>query len=270
VRKKKIRNWNHLKKIQLALLKEAIKIFDKNQIEYFLYYGSLLGAVRHKGYIPWDDDIDLGLTRENYEKIKNIKIRKNFFKILTPGAHHNYPYPLAKFFTTQYFYAEKMDCQFKGLGINIDIFPIDYIPKNSCLKYFQDSLIFLLIFIINIKVVLLSKSRGKIKNFVHKILKKAFQPIKIGSLTYLLDKISNYPKKTNKMGCRTSIYRKKEYFSSKIFQTNIKTKFENLECAIPEKFNILLKKIYGNYMIQLPDLNKKSSRLDLNFWHEGK
>ena len=69
MRRKKLRDWNHLKKVQLALLKALIKIFDKNKIEYFLYYGSLLGAVRHKGYVPWDDDIDLGLTRKNYEKI---------------------------------------------------------------------------------------------------------------------------------------------------------------------------------------------------------
>jgi lipopolysaccharide cholinephosphotransferase len=264
MKKKKIKDVAHLKKIQLILLKELLKILNYNKIEYFLYYGSLLGAVRHKGFIPWDDDIDLGMTRENYEKFKNIKIEKNFLKILAPGIGHDCPYFFIKFYSTQYIFQEDMDCQFDGLGVNIDVFPIDYIPKNSCLKYFQDSLISLLVFIINLKVIPLSSVKGVIKFFALKIIKKILQPLKVGVLTSLVNKICNHPRKTDKMGCRASIYRKREYFSSEIFQANIKTNFENIKCLIPREFDILLNEIYGNYMLP-PNLNKRLSNHTLIF-----
>ena len=58
----------HLQDVYLMMLKDFIKVCDENQIEYYLDGGSALGAVRHQGFIPWDDDIDIGMTRDNYNK----------------------------------------------------------------------------------------------------------------------------------------------------------------------------------------------------------
>ena len=61
-----------LKGVEISMLKDFIQICEKNNIDYFLLAGSALGAVRHKGMIPWDDDIDIGLCRNNYEKLLRI------------------------------------------------------------------------------------------------------------------------------------------------------------------------------------------------------
>ena len=61
-------NINEIKKIQLEILKNVAEYCDDNNIRYFLAYGTLLGAIRHKGYIPWDDDIDIVMPRPDYEK----------------------------------------------------------------------------------------------------------------------------------------------------------------------------------------------------------
>ena len=57
---------------QIKILDDAVKIFEKYDIDYFLLAGTLLGAVRHQGFIPWDDDIDIGMTRKDFKKFMKV------------------------------------------------------------------------------------------------------------------------------------------------------------------------------------------------------
>lgn len=259
----KITDAAKLKEIHLKLLDELIKILNENKIEYFLYYGSLLGAVRHKGFIPWDDDVDLGMTRENYEKFKKVKITKEYFEISAPGTHPDHPYFFTKFHSKKYICLEDMDYPLKGLGVNIDIFPVDYIPRIKILKYTQDIIISFLVLLLNLKVILLSPSRGWLKNFVHVILKIILRPVGVGFLTAAIDKVSSLPKNTETMGCRASIYRMKECFRKEFFQSYIQAKFENIECSIPKEYDSILKGIYGSYLL-LPEISKRYSSHSTN------
>ena len=130
---KKYIDIDEQKKIQLEMLKEIRDICDEAGLMYFLGGGTLLGAVRHKGYIPWDDDIDLMMPREDYNKLLKIFNEKcnGKSKLLYYGNLKEYYYPYAKVVNTETRLVE-LDCRnLDEMGVFIDIFPIDFLPEDD-------------------------------------------------------------------------------------------------------------------------------------------
>lgn len=124
-----------LREIQITevnILKWIDEICRKNNIKYFLYAGTLIGAARHQGFIPWDDDIDIGMLREDYDKFIELMRNNNYerYKIVTPEITTEYLYPFAKIVDTKTRLIEKkIDCGI-DMGLYIDIFPLDDVPED--------------------------------------------------------------------------------------------------------------------------------------------
>lgn len=117
-----------IKPILLNLLIEFDKICRKNNLRYSLAYGTLLGAVRHKGFIPWDDDIDVWMPRKDYDKF----IKLNFsgdYNVLSVFNEKDYYYTFAKFIDTRTILNERHRIE-KFIGVYIDIFPVDNLDNN--------------------------------------------------------------------------------------------------------------------------------------------
>ena len=104
---KKEINVEELKQIQLNILKFVDKFCKENNLKYYLAYGTLLGAVRHKGYIPWDDDIDIIMFREDYEKFVTTFKDVNY-KVFATEVNSKYPYPFAKVGDTRTYFEEEI------------------------------------------------------------------------------------------------------------------------------------------------------------------
>ncbi len=113
-----------MKKIELSILKKFDEICKENNIEYSLAYGTMLGAVRHHGFIPWDDDIDVYMKRDQYEKLLSLMYCDNKYEIKSHRYSKEYYYPFAKMVdkTTEINEPWRAD---KNMGLYIDIFPLD-------------------------------------------------------------------------------------------------------------------------------------------------
>lgn len=247
-----------LQMVELDILKKILLICKEYNIRNYMLGGTLLGAVRHKGFIPWDDDIDIGMPRPDYEKF--IEIAK---KIL------NAPYELqsAHQGNGHYYYVRIVDHRVKLLrkvGINdatinawIDIFPLDGVPKNGlkrkcwnlCGTFAKN------LFICSEFSYLAGKeekSRSLIKRFVRWSCKE-FRLEKIISTKYvcrLLDRIL----KSNDYETALSIcnycgyWGEREIFPKYIYDNSQMYQFEDIWLCGPTDYDFVCTQIYGDYM----------------------
>lgn len=138
---------SRVREIQVELLLEIDRICRDNQIQYFLFAGTLLGAVRHRGFIPWDDDVDVAMLREDYERFLQAYRRENDARYFlqtksTDPAYFN-QYAKLRRNGTRY-----VQYQFQHLpmhqGIYVDIFPLDGAARNALKSRLQRAIIVLL------------------------------------------------------------------------------------------------------------------------------
>lgn len=123
--------WEEIKQIQLRLLDEVARFCDENGISYWLDAGTMLGAVRHKGYIPWDDDIDLGMLRPDYERfIRSFRPSDQSISVQCIETDKKFCYPYAKILDHRTVLYEP-DLSGKKSCVNIDLFVYDNAPDNE-------------------------------------------------------------------------------------------------------------------------------------------
>lgn len=255
--------FDDLKKIQLDILEDVHDFCIKNGIRYYLYYGTLLGAIRHEGYIPWDDDIDIAMPRDDYEIfLKKYKSKCNY-RVISYENNRDFLFAYAKVYDDNTLFVENSNLKAK-FGINIDIFPIDNIVSNKQIK-----MIYNFKKIINVKLIKYSKNRSLRKNiilfiskfFVHFIpskyvIKKMISLAKLGLNTQVeyVDAIS--------AGFSSDIK-----ISKKLFSDFITTNFEGKEFIIPANYDKILTTIYGNYML-FPPIEEQIAHHDYKAYYK--
>lgn len=124
-----------LKKLEFDILKDVAEFCEKNQIRYYLCGGTLLGAIRHKGFIPWDDDIDIIMPRPDYIRFNNLyNKRDSNYKVHSLFTDKNWYSTFAEVEDTRTIKTYNGFNQLGTFGVNIDIFPIDGSPDEEMLR----------------------------------------------------------------------------------------------------------------------------------------
>ncbi len=119
------------KTIQLSILDSVDRFCRENGIKYSLYFGSLLGAVRHKGYIPWDDDIDIAMDRENYNRFINTfpALLDGKYMLASIERMKEWHAPFSKVYDNRTIVYDKL-ARTAPIGLSIDVFPCDEVPDD--------------------------------------------------------------------------------------------------------------------------------------------
>lgn len=254
--------------LECELLKKFKEICERENIQYYLLGGTAIGAVRHQGFIPWDDDIDVALFRNDYDKF--ISLAKKYLDqgiviqhfSLDPD-YQDYTMKLANakvsFLTQQERVVEKKN-------IWIDIFPLDGAPQNSIIKWFHfrrlDFLRMQLAFHY-IKNVRIDENRAMWK----KVLVRVARRVPIGKVinpSKVKKKIDRefrkYPvEKSDYIGNYMGAYHEREFFPKSYFAEGLEVEFENEKYQAPKELDKYLTHQYGDYM-KMPPIEKQAPK----------
>ncbi len=257
----------------LTILKAFIAVCEKHHLRYFVNGGTALGAIRHKGFIPWDDDVDVMMPRKDYEEF--IKLQYEYegtpYFIQTWKSDPRYIYCFAKLRDSSTTYIENFYVNHRiNHGMWIDIFPIDGMsykdkPRQRCAK--------------RIKYVWYQVYMSYFPNMIRKIHKDTFfKDILlniVGGLTYILD-IGHYRQRIVERHCRHYDFDKSVlaglYFDfdtkhaamdKHIFDEYTLVDFEDIKVRIPKDYDKYLTNLFGDYMTP-PPIDKQVG------WHHHK
>lgn len=253
--------------LQIDMIRQIHRVCQENGIRYTVLCGSLLGAVRHKGFIPWDDDMDIALLRDDYEKLLQIlkerPIPGCFLQDYSTDPHYCQPY--AKLLKENTVYIERMQEHSKSRnGIFIDIFPLDLIeaPGKKMVE-FRRILSRFITFAIWHKEGCHMERQGFKKgiNILAAIL--SILPKRMLLMIQRNLVVRKHPEWTFAASMFSSNYHTgKLYFKTTDFDNLILLPFEDTVVNAPENWDENLKRLYKNYM-QLPTEEKRNSGHDV-------
>ena len=267
------------KKLLCSNLDTLVKFFDEHGLRYCLSYGTLLGAVRHQGFIPWDDDVDVMMPRPDYNRFldltRQIKVNANLDVLYFPETAQ-YFWPFAKIVNTDTMLIEKQlrnDLQHwlkQYYGLYIDIFPIDGFPdnKDEQIRFFRR---------ITSYMKGLQRSTYMARRVPSKpmtmLLRVIYKASELLGFRYYLKKLTQlaqtYPyDKQDFVGSCFGSYGIREVVKKEYFVDSVDVSFEGRAYSAPIGYHEYLASIYGDYMKLPPEEKRVSHHRRELYWRD--
>lgn len=250
-------NMKELRTVELEMLRSFVQVCESLDLKYYVLYGTLLGAVRHHGFIPWDDDIDIGMMRKDYECFikKAPQYLPDYYFVQCLASDKEYTMNMAKLRDSRTTFIET---SVKGFNINhgvyIDILPLDFYPKGKMeakIFEFKKRLYSQAVrseYLLQTSANAGQKVIAKVAHFMMKSGKNAAQK---------LSKLFQEQHPSNYMISNCGPWgNKKEIMPYEWYGDGITVQFEGLDVNAPECTQKWLEHMYGNYM-QLPPEEKR-------------
>ncbi|ANM73275.1 lipopolysaccharide biosynthesis protein LicD [Lactiplantibacillus plantarum] len=248
-----------LHQVELRLMRTVIAICEAENIDYFLIGGSLLGAIRHHGFIPWDDDIDIGMRRHDYQRfiaVANRHLDPNKFFLQTGASDPDYALSYMKLLDVNTYIEERNNVNNAFKGVFVDIFPFDKIPDDEALRRSQ-----MLHYKLADAAILLKLNYRFVKTPLRNLITK-HTPQQLAEVNrYKLER-EEYMRLYEQSDSRTYKNLASQYDYEKEIMTYQEltelttVPFEDIQVKIPSAYDTILTRMYGDYM-QLPPADKR-------------
>jgi len=248
-------NFNEVRKIQLDMLDVFIDYCSENNLRYYLDAGTLLGAIRHKGFIPWDDDIDVCMPRRDYEKL--LLLAKDGIsgdvELLFP---EDSIYPMLKIINKNTLMIEFPNSIKNEIGVYIDVFPKDGVSNKNCIAYFQCFLIKCLVLLnwfFKVSIYKWKSDGNMLKRSIAFLVRLLLGNRCVKFPLKLIDKLAKlYSFDDSKRVATVIAGGMKNCVDKSKFDDFDLAPFEHLSAKVPIGHNDYLRQLYGEYMIVPP------------------
>lgn len=248
-------NEEEIKEIELGVMDYIHNLCEKENINYSLAYGTLLGAVRHKGYIPWDDDVDISLKRDEYDKLYQAVLRDNdpIYKVASWENDARYPYPFYRVYDARTVYENNYIENDIDLGICVDVFPFDYYADVNKEMVKLDTYRRLSVYTL---YGIHSKSAG-LKNIVRYLLVLVFRLTRVKTWNKKMNLLSMQAKDSDSIDYLMENKRTSTKFEKTLLDKVMDSPFEDRTYKIPEASHQILSAIYGDDFMEIPPVEKR-------------
>ncbi|KRK89986.1 LicD family protein [Lentilactobacillus sunkii] len=249
--------------VELNIFKQFATITKKYHINYIAMGGTMLGAIRHQGFIPWDDDMDVGMLRSDYEhflKVASEELRGTHYFLQTPWTDQNYALSYAKILDRNTFIEEKNNVNNARKGIFLDIFPLDKIPDSPARQRRQivdirrlDSRIYL-----KLRYNVIDNPIRKFQNPLSEEQVESADDFK-EQREAIMKMYNSKPALMNVKNLASQYSYEKEILNVDQVNDIVDLPFEDTSIRVPADYQSILTRIYGDYM-ELPPENARTEK----------
>ena len=244
-----------IKEVELGVMDYIHNLCQKENIKYSLAYGTLLGAVRHKGYIPWDDDVDISLKRDEYDKLYQAVLRDNdpIYKVASWENDARYPYPFYRVYDARTVYENNYIENDIELGICVDVFPFDYYADVNKEMAKLDTYRRLSVYTL---YGIHSKNAG-LKNIIRYLLVLVFRLTRVKTWNKKMNLLSMQANDNDFIDYLMENKRTSTKFEKTLLDKVMDSPFEDRTYKIPEASHQILSAIYGDDFMEIPPVEKR-------------
>lgn len=245
---------------QLELMNMVDKLCSKLHLTYYIIGGTLLGAVRHQGFIPWDPDIDIAMPRDDYEKLREYfaqnDSKRYFYQHYSTEKNHLPGHALIKIKDSHVIFKAKERFATRYDGIYLDVFPLDNAPLNKRLQEKQMKKIRTIKKLISLKSTKIFNKNGATVIFIKNLTSFLLSPLTFRYLNRKRDKVMRQYNGINNnylvsMASHYSYW--KQLMPSEIYGQPTRIEFEGLSLSAPAQISEYLTRIFGDYMKLPPE-----------------
>lgn len=262
----------------LKMLKDIDFVCKKYNLTYMLGGGTALGAVRHQGFIPWDDDLDINMPRDDYDRLLGVMEKElgDYYDFSYPQSSH-VEYPFLKIYKKGTRFVELLD-DMEYDGIWIDVFPVEFAPDNKVKRFFKGIISDFLIFGLSSSLMIANKNNKLTKAMFLKDWRRKIRyylAIMLGKILFFWSykKVINFSDwfvRGSKDSSIVTVPTGRAHYLGECLPINVvfpirKIKFCDMDANVYNNVEIYLRKLYGNYM-KIPPEDKREKHYIADFF----